>query len=153
MTDLDPHHYVWTTNEDGQYWAYCYCAWTSPRTRVRADAIKLGEHHMRDAKFRFIEEGFPYHFEVPSEFIGRGVDPSRVDTYSDPDVGDTWTVTARDDDGTAVTISQDADSTTDLWHARDGATDIEFLVGDLETVVSAAAGVIRRAEALQEVKQ
>lgn len=73
--------------------------------------------------------------------------------YSDPDVGDTWTATALDDDGTAVTISQDADSTIDLWHARDGATDIELLAGDLQTVVSAAAGVIRRAEAFQEVKQ
>jgi hypothetical protein len=57
VTDLDPHHYAWTTSEDGQHWAYCYCAWTSPRARVRADAIKLGEHHMSDAKLRFIEEG------------------------------------------------------------------------------------------------
>jgi hypothetical protein len=55
---------------------------TSPRARVRADAIKLGEHYMSDAKLRFIEEGIPSHFEVPSEFIGRGVDPSRVDMYS-----------------------------------------------------------------------
>lgn len=80
-----------------------------------------------------IEEGIPFHFEVPSEFIGRGVDPTRVDMYSDPDVGDTWTATALNDDGTAITISQDADSTIDLWHARDGATDIEFLAGDLQT--------------------
>jgi hypothetical protein len=70
-----------------------------------------------------------------------------------PDVGDTWTATTLDDDDTAVTISQDTDSTIDLWHAREGATDIEFLAGDLQTVVSAAAGVIRRTEALQEVKQ
>lgn len=70
MTDLDPRHYVWTAREDGQYWAYCYCAWTSPRASVRADAIKLGEHHVGDAKFRFIEEGVAFHFEVPVSSSG-----------------------------------------------------------------------------------
>lgn len=38
-----------------------------------------------------------------------------------------------------------------LWRASDGATGVEFMVGDLETVVSAAAGVIRRAEAIDAI--
>jgi hypothetical protein len=152
VTRLNPCHYVWTTEEDGQHWAYCYCAWTSPRSAVRIDALKAGERHIREVKFPFIEEGFSTEFEVISEFIGRGVGSSQIEASPDPEARDTWTVTAQTEDGEVfVTIRRDAEQVVELWHACDGATGVEFLVGDLETVVSAAAGVIKRAEAIDAI--
>lgn len=145
----DPYHYVWTTAEDGRYWAYCYCAWTSPKTSVHVDAIKAGECHMREAQFPFIEAGNQTEFEVASEFIRCGLGHSQFDMHHDPDEGFTWTASAIDDNDTTVVLSYDYDERKiERWHARDGSTGAEFLVGDLATVVAAAVGVIKRAELL-----